>query len=66
MAVKPSLIARIGREGKCKVAVTHLALLGVKRQETAFWGIIQKKKRLIAAFSFVIRRNIWSRRNGYR
>ena len=29
---------RIGREGKKLVAVTHLALLGVKKQEAAFWG----------------------------
>ena len=28
---------RIGREGKRLVAVTHLALLGVKKQDAAFW-----------------------------
>ena len=28
---------RIGREGKSLVAVTHLALLGVREQEAAFW-----------------------------
>lgn len=31
---------RIGGEGKSKVAVTHLALLGVKVQEPAFWGFM--------------------------
>ena len=39
----PHLAIRIGREGKSKAAVTHLALLGVKRQETAFWGLFQRK-----------------------
>ena len=29
---------RIAGEGKSMIAVTHLALLGVKRQEPAFWG----------------------------
>ncbi len=45
MAVKPPLTAerfrwhlRIGGEGKSKIAVTHLARLGVKVQEPAFWG----------------------------
>ena len=28
---------RIAGEGKSMIAVTHLALLGVKRQEAAFW-----------------------------
>ena len=38
-----------GLEGKSKalVAVTHLALLGVKRQEAAFWVFIQKKKAVL-------------------
>lgn len=51
MAVKPSLIARIGREGKGKVAVTHLALLGVKRQETHF-GYSSKEKAAYGCFFF--------------
>ena len=43
VAVRLSLIARIGREGKSVVAVTHLALLGVKKQEAAFWGYTKEK-----------------------
>jgi len=42
---------RIGREGKSLIAVTHLALLGVKKQEAAFWGkaneIAIRKKRAV-------------------
>ncbi len=34
----PHSSKRIGREGKSEVAVTHLALLGVKKQEAAFSG----------------------------
>ena len=37
---------RIAGEGKSMVAVTHLALLGVKRQEPAFWGFKRRRKRL--------------------
>ena len=35
-----ALTSREGLEGKAEAlaAVTHLALLGVKRQEPAFWG----------------------------
>ena len=33
-------------EGKSEVAVTHLALLGVKRQEPTFWGIRKSKREL--------------------
>lgn len=33
---------RFGREGKSAVAVTHLALLGVKKQEAAFRGNANK------------------------
>jgi len=37
-------------EGKAKaqIAVTHLALLGVKRQEPAFWGYERRAARLAA------------------
>lgn len=35
---------RIGREGKRLVAVTHLALLGVKKQDAAFWVITKEKE----------------------
>ena len=40
MAVKPSLHFGGGLEGKAKalVAVTHLALLGVREQKAAFWA----------------------------
>jgi len=36
---------RIAGEGKNVVAVTHLALLGVKKQEAAFWGYYFTKER---------------------
>lgn len=32
-------------EGRSMVAVTHLALLGVKIQDPAFWGNIQKMEK---------------------
>ena len=32
------------------VAVAHLALLGVKRQEPAFWGLHKRKAVIMAAF----------------
>ncbi len=35
---------RIAGEGKSMVAVTHLALLGVRRQEPAFWDITEEKE----------------------
>ena len=31
-------------DGRCLCAVTHLALLGVKMQETAFWVFAKDKK----------------------
>jgi len=37
-------------EGRDSYAVTHLALLGVKMQEPAFWGITKDKGGFIAAF----------------
>ncbi len=39
-----TLSRRIGREGKNLIAVTHLALLGVKEQEAAFWGTTKDKE----------------------
>ena len=46
MAVKPSLHFSGGLEGKAKalVAVTHLALLGVREQEAAFWASITEEE----------------------
>ena len=42
-------------EGKSKVAVTHLASLGVKRQEPTFWGIRKIKRELeTTLFVFLI------------
>jgi len=43
------LFTRIGREGKRSVAVTHLALLGVKKQEAAFWVFDRRKEQSIRA-----------------
>ena len=45
---------RIGREGKSLVAVTHLASLGVKKQEAAFWGYRQKKRAVLRGCSFMV------------
>ncbi len=36
-------------EGRSMVAVTHLALLGVKIQDSAFWAIQKKKQSHYAA-----------------
>ena len=36
-------------EGRSMVAVTHLALLGVKIQDSAFWGTQKKRQSLYAA-----------------
>ena len=36
------LLRKTSGEGKSEVAVTHLALLGVKRQEPAFWGLYER------------------------
>jgi len=38
MAVRPPPERVPAGEGKSLVAVAHLASLGVKRQEPAFWG----------------------------
>ena len=45
-----------GLEGKAKalVAVAHLALLGVKKQEAAFWGYQQKKRAVHEGCSFEV------------
>ena len=40
-------------EGKSVVAVTHLALLGVKRQEPAFWAYTKDKGELLATLFFM-------------
>ncbi len=40
-------------EGRSVSAVTHLALLGVKIQDSAFWGI-QKKKQSFETAAFVV------------
>ncbi len=59
---------RIGREGKSLTAVTHLALLGVKKQEAAFWGYRQKKRAVLRDCSFMIAdsRRDGKLRNGWR
>ena len=36
------LLRKTPGEGKSEVAVTHLASLGVKRQEPAFWGLYER------------------------
>ena len=64
MAVKPPLMRNvlhwcmwIGGEGKSKVAVTHLARLGVEVQEPAFWGVcssLQKKKQPYGCFFGIV------------
>ncbi len=43
---------KLSGEGKSMVAVTHLALLGVKRQEPAFWGYTKDKGELLATLFF--------------
>ena len=41
-------------EGRSMVAVTHLALLGVKIQDSAFWGT-QKKRQSLYAAAFAVK-----------
>lgn len=43
---------RIGGEGKSIAAVTHLARLGVRRQEPAFWGYTNDKRAVRMDCSF--------------
>ena len=47
------LLRKTPGEGKSKVAVTHLALLGVKIQEPAFWGFTKDKRELRMQLSFI-------------
>ena len=59
---------RIAGEGKSLVAVTHLALLGVKRQEPAFWDDTKEKSSPMDCFfecKFIgevnhLKKNIWN------
>ncbi len=44
MDVKPPAVRLCAVEGRSVIAVTHLALLGVKIQDSAFWGIQKKKQ----------------------
>ena len=44
---------KLSGEGKSEVAVTHLASLGVKRQEPAFWGFTKDKRELRMQLSFI-------------
>ena len=39
-------------EDRRTVAVTHLAMLGVKKQEAAFWGYERKEQPSMAALFF--------------
>ena len=46
------LLRKTSGEGKSVVAVTHLALLGVKRQEPAFWAYTEDERELLATLFF--------------